>query len=164
MYFQSQKLPLQQALQEQEWDYITEAKNSPRDNNNFKVNNSNNSLCATKVNKNTNYEDNNYRSSSNMFRSSTSPPTSTSDSVCSSYTCEKLRKQVDTTQTYLDWVTKLCRGLAAFCEPTCTWSGQLPIQTHRFYHYSSKVFLGGIPWDVSEQTIMQIFRPYGSIR
>lgn len=151
----------QQAPQKQKCDYIAQAKNGHQNNNHFKINNSNTSLCFTNVNKNTNSE---HHSANNVFYNCTSAPTATSVSICSSYASEELRNQVDKTQTYLDWVTKLCRGFSAFYEPTCTWSGQLPIKTHRFYHYSSKVFLGGIPWDMSEQTIMQIFRPYGSIR
>ena len=35
-------------------------------------------------------------------------------------------------------------------EPTCTWSGQLPVKMHRNPAYSCKVFLGGVPWDITE--------------
>ncbi|XP_058983046.1 myb-like protein P isoform X2 [Musca domestica] len=59
---------------------------------------------------------------------------------------------------------KFYRGSAAFCEPTCTWSGQLPPRSHRLYQFSPKVFLGGIPWDISEQSLIQIFRPFGQIK
>ncbi|KAM7359427.1 polyadenylation element binding protein orb isoform 1-T2 [Cochliomyia hominivorax] len=65
---------------------------------------------------------------------------------------------------YLDRVAKFYRGSAAFCEPTCTWSGQLPPRSHRLYQFSPKVFLGGIPWDISEQSLIQIFKPFGQIR
>lgn len=30
--------------------------------------------------------------------------------------------------------------------------------------YSCKVFLGGVPWDLSEQTLEQVFRQFGPIR
>ncbi|XP_059219012.1 uncharacterized protein DDB_G0283357 isoform X2 [Stomoxys calcitrans] len=65
---------------------------------------------------------------------------------------------------YLDRVAKFYRGSAAFCEPTCTWSGQLPPRSHRLYQFSPKVFLGGIPWDISEQSLIQIFKPFGQIK
>lgn len=49
-------------------------------------------------------------------------------------------------------------------EAAFTWSGSLPVTNHRFVTYSPKVFLGGIPWDISEQTLIQIFKPFGEIR
>ena len=64
----------------------------------------------------------------------------------------------------LDRVAKFHRTSAALYEPTCTWSGVLPPRSHRFITYSPKVFLGGIPWDISEQSLMQIFKPFGQIR
>ena len=36
------------------------------------------------------------------------------------------------------------------CEPTFTWSGQLPPKVYRNPAYSCKVFLGGVPWDITE--------------
>ncbi|XP_061398740.1 cytoplasmic polyadenylation element-binding protein 1, partial [Musca vetustissima] len=68
------------------------------------------------------------------------------------------------TEPPLDQAAKFYRGSAAFCEPTCTWSGQLPPRSHRLYQFSPKVFLGGIPWDISEQSLIQIFRPFGQIK
>lgn len=35
-------------------------------------------------------------------------------------------------------------------EPSCTWSGQLPAKKHCNPTYSCKVFLGGVPWDITE--------------
>uniref|UniRef100_A0A1B0FMU8 RRM domain-containing protein n=1 Tax=Glossina morsitans morsitans TaxID=37546 RepID=A0A1B0FMU8_GLOMM len=49
-------------------------------------------------------------------------------------------------------------------QPTCTWSGQLPPRSHRLYQFSPKLFLGGIPWDISEQSLIQIFKPFGQIK
>ena len=45
-----------------------------------------------------------------------------------------------------------------------TWSGQLPCRSHRNPSYSSKIFLGGVPWDVTEAGLVQAFRQFGSIR
>ncbi|XP_068155293.1 cytoplasmic polyadenylation element-binding protein isoform X1 [Drosophila tropicalis] len=65
---------------------------------------------------------------------------------------------------HLDRVAKFHRSSAALCDATCTWSGQLPPRSHRMQNYSPKVFLGGIPWDISEQSLIQIFKPFGSIK
>lgn len=35
-------------------------------------------------------------------------------------------------------------------EATCTWSGQLPPRNYKNPVYSCKVFLGGVPWDITE--------------
>lgn len=64
----------------------------------------------------------------------------------------------------LDHAAKYHRSSAAFYDPSCTWSGVLPPRNHRFITYSPKVFLGGIPWDVSEQSLIQIFKPFGQIK
>ncbi|KMZ05288.1 ras guanine nucleotide exchange factor G isoform X1 [Drosophila simulans] len=69
-----------------------------------------------------------------------------------------------TNDSHLDRVAKFYRSSAALCDATCTWSGQLPPRSHRMLNYSPKVFLGGIPWDISEQSLIQIFKPFGSIK
>lgn len=40
--------------------------------------------------------------------------------------------------------------LKAVNEATCTWSGQLPPRNYKNPIYSCKVFLGGVPWDITE--------------
>lgn len=64
----------------------------------------------------------------------------------------------------LEHAAKYHRSSAALYDASCTWSGVLPPRSHRFITYSPKVFLGGIPWDISEQTLMQILKPFGQIR
>lgn len=54
--------------------------------------------------------------------------------------------------------------LAALYDATCTWSGVLPPRTSKPSGYSSKVFLGGVPWDISEQLLIQTFKQFGPIR
>lgn len=56
------------------------------------------------------------------------------------------------------------RASAAQSEPRCTWSGQLPVRTHKNPIYSPKVFLGGVPWDISDSGLMEAFAPYGSVK
>ena len=42
--------------------------------------------------------------------------------------------------------------------PPSTWSGQLPPKTSRNPSFSNKIFLGGVPWDVTEASLVQAFR------
>lgn len=52
----------------------------------------------------------------------------------------------------------------ALCDPTCTWSGVLPQRTQKPTGYSSKVFLGGLPWDITESLLIATFKQFGLIR
>ncbi len=45
------------------------------------------------------------------------------------------------------------RNAASYCEPTCTWSGQLPPRNYKNPMYSCKIFVGGVPWDITEGAI-----------
>ncbi|XP_063704678.1 cytoplasmic polyadenylation element-binding protein 1 [Culicoides brevitarsis] len=64
----------------------------------------------------------------------------------------------------LDRFAKFHRSSAAINDPSCTWSGSLPMKSHRILTYSPKFFLGGIPWDISEQSLVHIFKEFGPIR
>lgn len=64
----------------------------------------------------------------------------------------------------LDHVSKIYRASAALNDAKCTWSGVLPPRSHRNMTYSPKVFLGGIPWDISEQSLIAIFKQFGTIK
>lgn len=44
------------------------------------------------------------------------------------------------------------------------WSGQLPPKTEKPTSYSSKVFLGGLPWDIAEATLVQTFKQFGQVK
>uniref|UniRef100_A0A182SNY5 RRM domain-containing protein n=1 Tax=Anopheles maculatus TaxID=74869 RepID=A0A182SNY5_9DIPT len=68
------------------------------------------------------------------------------------------------TDVNLDRIAKIYRSSAAHYDATCTWSGVLPPRSNRLVTYSSKIFLGGMPWDISEQSLVQIFKPFGSIK
>lgn len=46
----------------------------------------------------------------------------------------------------------------------CTWSGVIPQRSSKAINYSQKVFLGGIPWDTSEESLKQIFYRFGPMR
>ncbi|XP_043933746.1 cytoplasmic polyadenylation element-binding protein 1 isoform X1 [Protopterus annectens] len=58
---------------------------------------------------------------------------------------------------------RLHRQAAAVNEATCTWSGQLPPRNYKNPIYSCKVFLGGVPWDITEAGLMNTFRVFGSL-
>jgi len=49
-------------------------------------------------------------------------------------------------------------------EPTYTWSGQLPPRNYKNPIYSNKIFLGGVPWDITEAGLQQAFRPFGPVK
>uniref|UniRef100_H9GU44 RRM domain-containing protein n=1 Tax=Anolis carolinensis TaxID=28377 RepID=H9GU44_ANOCA len=59
---------------------------------------------------------------------------------------------------------KLHKQAAAMNEATCTWSGQLPPRNYKNPVYSCKVFLGGVPWDITEAGLISTFRVFGSLR
>lgn len=66
--------------------------------------------------------------------------------------------------TSLERAAKLYRNAASLYDATCTWSGQLPPRQHQNPLYSTKIFLGGVPWDITEKCLIQAFRQFGSIR
>lgn len=75
----------------------------------------------------------------------------------------QMQKQFDNSN-HLDRVARVHRYSASRFDATCTWRGALPNRSHRIINYSPKVFLGGIPWDLNEQSLIQIFKPFGQIR
>uniref|UniRef100_A0A5S6Q7E1 RRM domain-containing protein n=1 Tax=Trichuris muris TaxID=70415 RepID=A0A5S6Q7E1_TRIMR len=56
------------------------------------------------------------------------------------------------------------RNAAAICEPSCTWSGPLPPKMHQNPVYSCKVFVGGVPWDITEPSLINAFKMFGPVR
>ncbi|XP_071501594.1 cytoplasmic polyadenylation element-binding protein 1-like, partial [Diadema antillarum] len=79
-------------------------------------------------------------------------------------TLEKLFNALPTDPSNIEKLAKLNRQAAAICQPTCTWSGQLPPKVYRNPIYSCKVFLGGVPWDITEAGLQASFKPFGMIR
>ena len=49
---------------------------------------------------------------------------------------------------------------------SCSWSGQLPAPSRSQgpQVYSTKVFLGGVPWDVTELCLVKAFGVFGEVR
>ena len=44
-----------------------------------------------------------------------------------------------------------------------TWSGQLPPRRHKNPTYSPRVFLGGVPWDITEAALLHTFQVFGNL-
>lgn len=64
----------------------------------------------------------------------------------------------------IERAASLHRTAASSSEPQFTWSGQLPSRSHRNPIYSCKVFLGGVPWDITEQGLLETFGRFGPLR
>ncbi|TSK19990.1 Cytoplasmic polyadenylation element-binding protein 1 [Bagarius yarrelli] len=58
---------------------------------------------------------------------------------------------------------RLHRQAASINEATFTWSGQLPSRNYKNPVYSCKVFLGGVPWDITEAGLINTFSCYGPL-
>ncbi|CAD6215968.1 GSCOCG00004271001-RA-CDS [Cotesia congregata] len=64
----------------------------------------------------------------------------------------------------LDRAARIHRSAASLHKATHTWSGTLPVRTLKPTGFSSKVFLGGLPWDVTESTLIATFKHIGPIK
>jgi len=64
----------------------------------------------------------------------------------------------------LETAAKIHRQGTALYDASCTWSGVLPPRDMRNAVLSCKVFLGGVPWDITETALLNTFKPYGQIR
>lgn len=64
----------------------------------------------------------------------------------------------------LDRAARMYRNAANLYDATCAWSGQLPPRSHKNPIFSCKIFLGGVPWDLTEATLVQTFKPFGPIQ
>uniref|UniRef100_A0AAR5Q4U1 RRM domain-containing protein n=2 Tax=Dendroctonus ponderosae TaxID=77166 RepID=A0AAR5Q4U1_DENPD len=64
----------------------------------------------------------------------------------------------------LDRAARFHRSAALLYDAVCTWSGVLPPRTDKATGYSSKVFLGGVPWDISEDWLVQTFKQFGPVK
>ena len=51
----------------------------------------------------------------------------------------------------------------AHTDIVCTWSGQLPPRRHKNPTYSPRVFLGGVPWDITEAALLHTFQVFGNL-
>ncbi|XP_075248886.1 uncharacterized protein LOC142341653 isoform X2 [Convolutriloba macropyga] len=63
----------------------------------------------------------------------------------------------------VDQLAENHRKSAASSEATCTWVGQLPPKNTKNPQYSCKVFLGGVPWDITESMLQSQFKQFGPV-
>ena len=59
---------------------------------------------------------------------------------------------------------KLHRTAANYSEAKLNWTGDLPDKTIENAEYSCKVFLGGIPWGITESDFVKEFKNFGKIK
>ena len=64
----------------------------------------------------------------------------------------------------LERAARMHRNAASLCDPICTWSGDLPPRNYKNATYSRKVFLGGVPLDMTEFSFTHAFKQFGSIK
>jgi len=66
----------------------------------------------------------------------------------------------------LERAARQYRQAAHLSEAKATWTGQLmpKHQAGRNSSYSSKIFLGGVPWDITEMALIQAFNKFGPVR
>ncbi|KAJ9598380.1 hypothetical protein L9F63_010902, partial [Diploptera punctata] len=68
------------------------------------------------------------------------------------------------TSNSLERAAQFHRNAASVYDATCSWSGNLPPRTQKNVSYSCKIFLGGVPWDITESMLVTAFRKFGTIR
>ncbi|XP_043084452.1 cytoplasmic polyadenylation element-binding protein 1a isoform X6 [Puntigrus tetrazona] len=59
---------------------------------------------------------------------------------------------------------ELHKQAAAVNEATYTWEGRLPPRNFKNSVYSCKVFLGGVPWDITEVDLLNTFSVFGPLK
>ncbi|KAH3860150.1 cytoplasmic polyadenylation element-binding protein 1-like [Dreissena polymorpha] len=67
----------------------------------------------------------------------------------------------------IDRAARLHRSAAgnAMSEASCTWSGKIPPKNYKSpTTFSCKVFLGGVPWDITEAGLQAAFNKFGSFK
>jgi len=67
--------------------------------------------------------------------------------------------------TAIENAAKKYRCAAQISEATCCWKGKLPPKQYKTpVVYSTKVFVGGLPWDITEEDITKEFGVFGPCR
>ncbi|XP_065210532.1 uncharacterized protein LOC135838714 isoform X3 [Planococcus citri] len=67
------------------------------------------------------------------------------------------------TNDALEMEARCHRTAAGHAEAQFTWCGTLPNRSY-MGPYSSKVFLGGLPWDITEEMLICSFRQFGNVK
>lgn len=64
---------------------------------------------------------------------------------------------------YLDKAIELQRTAASYSEATLKWSGNISSTDIKNPSYSTKVFLGGTPYDLTDEELIQFFSAFGRV-
>ncbi|KJH51793.1 hypothetical protein DICVIV_01984 [Dictyocaulus viviparus] len=65
------------------------------------------------------------------------------------------------------WFGKLMGDSSTSNDETCSgyiWNGEVPPRNYNNPTFSSKIFVGGVPWDITETALVDAFSPYGACR
>jgi len=100
------------------------------------------------------YENNSYTSSTN-----------TSLVTVANSNNSTLLQQTGGINSAVETAAKKYRCAAQISEATCCWKGKLPPKQYKTpIVYSTKVFVGGLPWDITEEDIVKEFGVFGPCR
>lgn len=77
-----------------------------------------------------------------------------------------LDRYMQLTDVDLDREVMFHRTAASWYEATCAWSGTLPKRPAISLNsnFASKIFLGGVPWDSTEQQVISVFSRFGNVQ
>lgn len=75
------------------------------------------------------------------------------------------QQQTGAINSAVETAAKKYRCAAQISEATCCWKGKLPPKQYKTpIVYSTKVFVGGLPWDITEDDIVKEFGVFGPCR
>lgn len=101
--------------------------------------------------------------SSSLFTTTPSVATSFVTSTPNPWSVHDVYQRFGTMDN-IERAVSLHRTAASYSEPQYTWSGTLPSRSYKNPVFSCKVFLGGVPWDVTEQGLIETFGRFGPLR
>lgn len=100
-----------------------------------------------------------------FVRKTVAPGSSSSSSVCNSNDNSLVYTASNSTTASIETAAKKYRFAAQNSEATCCWKGKLPPKQYKPpLVYSTKVFVGGLPWDICEADLCKEFGVFGPCR
>lgn len=127
---------------------------------NHQFNQNQNSVLDLFINKKSPADNDSYTSSSNV---SLVTVASTNNSTLLSSVNHQ--QQTGGINSAVETAAKKYRCAAQISEATCCWKGKLPPKQYKTpIVYSTKVFVGGLPWDITEEDIVKEFGVFGPCR
>lgn len=101
--------------------------------------------------------------------SSNYPSSSSSSLIATAPSCNLLNKHSvlnhHNINLAVETAAKKYRCAAQVSEASCSWKGKLPPKQYKMpIVYSNKVFVGGLPWDITEDDLLKEFGQFGPLR